>query len=153
MNKRKVLIWLILIFSLIGIAVSIESTIAHYRPSLSQFCTFNETFNCDLVNTGRFSEIFGIPVAILGFVAYGFLFAATLVYRVRSSDVLLESILGVSVLSFLFSLYLTYIEAFVLQAWCVMCLISQLSILVIMICAFALRFQEMPRPELKSIHE
>lgn len=153
MKRRKILLALIVIFSLVGIAASVESVIAHYNPNVSEFCSINDTFDCDVVNTSKWSTLFGIPVGVLGAVSYGFMFIATLMYMKTNDEFTLDAVMGVSLLGFLFSLYLTYIEAFVLKTWCLVCLTSQLSILIIMVSAIVLRTTRKPVPTFKSIHE
>lgn len=154
MKRRKILTWLMIVFSVLGIAASVESTIAHYNPGgISEFCSINETFDCDAVNTSKYSELMGIPVAVLGLLAYGFLFIASILYLVRDEELLLDAIVGTSVLGFLFSLYLTYIEAFVLKTWCLVCISSQIAIFIIMIASITLRTTRRPAPSFKSIHE
>lgn len=142
-----------IVFSVIGLAASIESIIAHYNPSVSDFCTINETFDCDVVNTSKYSVILGIPVGVLGAVSYGFLLAGSIVYLLRRGEELLDALLGVAAVGFVFSLYLTYIEAFVLKTWCLVCISSQISIFAIMCAAIVLRTTQKPAPTFKTIHE
>jgi len=72
--------------------------------------------------------LFGIPVALLGIIGYGFILIATVLKEQRF--LWLSTIAG-----FVFSLYLTGLEAFVLHAWCLLCITSQLLILFILIFA------------------
>lgn len=153
MKRRKILLALIIGFALLGIAASVQSVIAHYDPSASEFCSINDTFDCDIVNTSKWSTLFGIPVGVFGAVSYGFMLVATLMYMKTDDEFTLDAVMGVSILGFLFSLYLTYIEAFVLKVWCLVCVTSQLSILIIMVSAIVLRTTRKPAPSFKSIHE
>jgi uncharacterized membrane protein len=64
----------------------------------------------------------GIPVAAIGVVGYGVLFVLSTFYRARAETpfrLLIAAIAGL-----LFALYLTYVEAYVLMTWCVLCLTS-----------------------------
>jgi uncharacterized membrane protein len=54
-----------LVLSLFGLGVSIYLTITHFSPH-ALVCVSNSTFNCEKVTTSPQSEVFGIPVAILG---------------------------------------------------------------------------------------
>ena len=54
-----------LLLSLFGLGVSIYLTITHFSPH-ALVCVANATFNCEKVTTSPQSEIFGIPVAMLG---------------------------------------------------------------------------------------
>lgn len=125
--------WLLLL-SLIGLIVAFASLSAHYEEG-SSFCTISETFNCDAVNKGPYSEIVGIPVALLG--VLGYLAFGILVWREKSIRKFLVFtkkdyaiyLLGFAGVMLLFSLYLTALEVFVIHAYCILCLISQATVL------------------------
>lgn len=104
----------------LGVVVSGYALKQHYAPAGTSFCNLSNTFSCDLVNQGPWSEIAGIPVALLGVFAYGFL-AAIAIGRPHGWErwFFLTALGGLA-----FSLYLTYLEAFVIHAWCIVCLAS-----------------------------
>ncbi len=123
---------LILFCSLLGFSLSAYSFAHHYQFVSGALCDINATFNCDVVNRGPFSEIGGVPVSLMGLFGYGFLFAAAMLRLRQPKDRTISAFLLVaSGGAFLFALYLTGIEAFVLHAWCVVCLSSQAAILAI----------------------
>ncbi len=116
---------ILLIISLLaagGVVVSSVSLYHHYGTSQSSFCDFGESFNCDMVNRSIYSVVLGIPVALIGIVGYVVLLALATLYRSKAETpamLLIASLGGLG-----FALYLTYIEAFVLAVWCVLCLSS-----------------------------
>jgi vitamin-K-epoxide reductase (warfarin-sensitive) len=121
----------LIVFSVIGLALSLYSFL-HYKGFTSgEFCTISETVNCDIVNKGPFSKIFGLPVSLIGILGYGFLVAGSILKRIKLSTdkELTIFLLAASYGALGFSLYLTYIEAFILNAWCIICVTSQLVIL------------------------
>src|SRR5690606_995596 len=78
-----------------------------------------------------YSEIFGVPVAALGALMYVSLVAIALYLLFSPKGSGKESPPGAAFAGFaialsgaLFSLYLTGIEAFVLRAYCIWCLVS-----------------------------
>lgn len=83
---------------------------------------------CVSVNASPYSEVFGIPVAALGSLMYISLLAigARLhLSKAARADSLLALVgFVIALAGSLFSLYLTAIEAFVLRAYCMWCLIS-----------------------------
>ncbi len=129
--ERRLLV-LIIALSILGFGVSAYS-FAHHASFISgAFCNLNATFSCDIVNRGPFSTLFGVPVALIGMIGYGFLIAAAAVCLKRPEDLPAKTFLFFAAAGGLaFSAYLTGIEAFVLEAWCLLCLASQLSIVVI----------------------
>jgi vitamin-K-epoxide reductase (warfarin-sensitive) len=121
-SRTKILFCLIAALSLAGIIVSAVSLQRHYARSTTSFCELGEKFNCDIVNRSEYSSVVGIPVAAIGIVGYGFLLVLTTFSRARSETplrLLLAATAGLA-----FALYLTYIEAYVLATWCILCLIS-----------------------------
>lgn len=138
----------------VGLGLSIYS-LAHHEGFVSgTFCTINQTFNCDIVNRGPFSELFGIPVALLGILGYGFMAAAALLQWKRPEDKGSLLFLVLAVVGGLgFSLYLSGIEAFVLRTWCIVCLSSQTAMLGIFFATMAMLVQirrKPPTPETPS---
>jgi len=110
------------ILAVCGIVVSSVSLQHHYAKSKTEFCDIGDSFNCDIVNRSVYSEIVGIPVALIGMLGYAAMAGLATVYRARRESPLL--ILGGAVAGLAFALYLTYIEARVLGVWCIMCLSS-----------------------------
>ncbi len=138
MEKR--LLSIIVILSLAGLAIAGYS-FAHNRSFASgSFCTINASFNCDIVNKGPYSELFGVPVALIGVAGYLFLAAAAMMRQPSDSGLLGFLVLG-SGGGFAFSGYLSGIEAFVLETWCLLCLTSQALIALIFASAVFLWFK------------
>jgi uncharacterized membrane protein len=107
---------------LCGITVSSISLQHHYASSKTAYCDIGETFNCDIVNRSAYSEILGIPVALIGMLGYGALIGLATVYRERRETP--SALFALSLAGLAFALYLTYIEAWVLGVWCILCLTS-----------------------------
>ncbi len=115
---------LLLFFLAMGMFVALWSLKNHYVSHGSSACNINVTFNCDLVNKGIYSEILGFPVAGIG-VAGFLIMGLTAFLQRKDDDPLLAKVLFFTALGGLaFSLYLTYLEAFVIHAWCLLCLAS-----------------------------
>jgi uncharacterized membrane protein len=98
----------------------------HYRRDASSFCNISATFNCDVVNRSTYSAVVGIPVALIGLLAYLGILGLAMFQAEKPETPALMLFLGGAGL--LVSLYLTYIEASILRTWCVLCLTSLLSI-------------------------
>ncbi len=121
-----------MILAVAGVTVSLYSWLHKSGLASGEFCSVGETLNCDVVNKGPYSQVFGIPVALIGVIGYAFLFFAAFMKTREPNDRQLSSFLLLAALGGLaFSLYLTGIEAFVLETWCMLCLTSQAIILLI----------------------
>lgn len=115
----------ILVAAALGILISAYSTYSHYSPSDDTFCDLSKTLSCSIVNKSIYSEVAGIPVAIVGLLGYAFIFI--LAFKKTPW----KYIFAAAVLGFLFSGYLTWIEIYALQTYCILCLTSQMAILLI----------------------
>jgi uncharacterized membrane protein len=119
----------IAVLAAVGIVVSGISLYHHYGSSKTSFCDFGESFNCDIVNRSTYSTLFGIPVALIGILGYLALLALATFYREKAETpamLIIASTLGLG-----FAIYLTYIERFVLGTWCILCLSSFATIILI----------------------
>jgi len=113
---------LIAVLAVAGVAVSSISLAHHYSTSTTSFCDFGENFNCDIVNKSEYSSILGVPVALIGILGYLALLALATIYRRREDAPAI--LFGAAAAGLVFALYLTYVEAFILTVWCVLCLSS-----------------------------
>jgi uncharacterized membrane protein len=96
---------------------------------------------CEVVQSSRYAVFLGMPVAYLGLVAYVGLLVVSLIGvqpgRERDRRISIALLAG-SAVGVLFSAYLTYLEAFVIHAWCQWCVISA----VIVTCIFVISVWE-----------
>lgn len=127
------------ILGVCGVAVSSVSLQHHFAKSKTAYCDIGNTFNCDIVNRSEYSEVLGIPVAMIGMAGYGAIVVLATMYRERRESPIL--IFAGAVAGLAFALYLTYIEARVLGVWCIVCLSSLVIISVLAIVSGALWFR------------
>ncbi len=98
------------------------------------------TGSCETVQFSEHAVMFGIPVAFFGVVGYLGLLIVSLVglhsawADRREPAILLAVMSGVGVA---FTVYLTYLEAVVIEAWCRWCLVSAAIIGMIFLVALA----------------
>src|SRR5262249_33080487 len=119
--------WLIAFIALLGILDSALALREHYRTGTSP-CSINDKWDCGLVNHSPYAVFARVPVAAIGIAGYILLGALALMKFRRI--LLLAALLGLG-----FSLYLTRIEAQILQVWCIYCVISLATISLITLLA------------------
>jgi uncharacterized membrane protein len=91
--------------------------------------------DCATVNYSPYSEIYGIPVALLGLLAY-LAILAILALEPRwklAGESGPITIFGMGLVGVLFSVYLTYVEFFIITAVCPFCVISAIVIALLFI--------------------
>jgi len=125
--------------SLIGLIDSIYLTVEHLSGR-SVKCTIVK--GCSEVLSSPYASVRGVPLALIGAIAYFIVFSlATLAaFDYRFAGKLLPVIVGVM---FLTTLWLFYLQAFVIRAFCQFCLLSALVTLVLTILTFLARREDL----------
>lgn len=142
-NPTRRIYQVIAVLALAGTIISSVALQHHYRKDKTTFCDFGENFNCDIVNRSAYSQVVGIPVALIGIVGYLSLLALATFYREKAETpgmLLIAATLGLG-----FAIYLTYIEAYVLATWCILCLSSLALITLITVLSSVLFAQSLRR--------
>ncbi len=108
------------VVALIGLADAMYLTIKHYTGEAVP-CSIVE--GCEQVLTSSYAEIAGIPLAIFGAAAYFVAFALAIL--AAFGNVRAWMLFGVQiVLMTIFTVWLVYLQAFVIEAFCQFCLLS-----------------------------
>ncbi|MFW6098107.1 MAG: vitamin K epoxide reductase family protein [Chloroflexota bacterium] len=80
--------------------------------------------DCNAVQTSEYAYLFGIPIGVLGVIGYVVILAAWGWSHWQRDPRAPLALLGVTIVGVLFSIYLTYLEPFVIGAVCAWCLTS-----------------------------
>ncbi|HEX4011218.1 MAG TPA: vitamin K epoxide reductase family protein [Solirubrobacteraceae bacterium] len=118
-----------LVVSILGVALTIYLTIVHYA-GLKPACTAGQS--CIKVQTSQWSKLDGVPVALIGLIGYIFILG-TLLAPDREETRL--ATLGLTVIGFGFSVYLTYREGHSIHAYCEECLTSAVFMTLLLVAA------------------
>jgi uncharacterized membrane protein len=129
---RKIIIGL----AILGLLVSIYMTI--YKVTNNEAMCIGSG-GCSVVNASRYSEVNGIPVALIGVGGYAAILA--LLFLEQRPGFFQENgtmmLFGISLVGFLFTLYLIVVEVFFIKAYCPFCLTSQGVMTIIFILSVA----------------
>jgi uncharacterized membrane protein len=128
-----------LILTLAGIGVAIYLTIAHYDSGVSLACSAHGAINCEKVTSSAQSEVFGIPVAVLGLAYFVGMLPLQLPAAWRSPDPRIRGgRLAYTAAGILFVFYLVYAEAIIIKAICLWCTsVHVLTLLLFVLTGFA----------------
>lgn len=137
---RKTPNWPLFGLALVGMALSAYLTFASWQGKQVAFCTAGG--GCDVVLNSRWSELFGMPTSLWGFLMYAAL--ATVAWNKRA-DSQWKFAWVISLFGLLYSVYLTSVSLFELQATCPYCLTSLTLMTVIFITVTLQRPANLPR--------
>lgn len=132
-HKEGTVLRLILVLSLVGLAVSGYLTYVHYNRA-EGVCPIGG--GCSDVWDSEYAAILGIPVALIGFLGYIALFGMSYLRLYYPDLGIAENfptyMLLISIIGAAFSIYLTLIEIFVIQAICDWCFTAFLVMMTIL---------------------
>jgi len=124
------------VVALIGIADSAYLTAKHFSGAAVP-CSI--VSGCETVLTSSYSEIYGIPTAAFGVFAY--LIAFSLALLTAFGNTAMWKLFGaVVIVMTCFTVWLIYLQAFVIGAFCQFCLISAATTLTLLIIFLASGF-------------
>lgn len=143
---------ILIIVSTLALLVSSYLLYMHYSREEVKWCIIGEAFDCDAVNKGAYSTIDGslnhilgtyfyipIPNALLSMLVFLFIIiGSTFIYKNKllfgiSPKILFKTIKVLLILGLIYALFLIYIEAYVLMAWCIFCLVLDVLIITALI--------------------
>ena len=126
--SRKIM----LVLTVVGLLVAVYMTIYKWTNNNSMCLGSGD---CSTVNASPYSEIYGIPVALVGVGGYAAIVFLLLMDSrndfVRQNGTLF--VFGLSLTGFIFTVYLVYVEFAVLDAVCPFCLTSQIVMTIIFV--------------------
>lgn len=130
-RRRDGLMIVILVITLIGLADAAYLTYEHYNGLTGLICLggHHGHSSCQTVQSSTWSELDGVPVALLGLIGYAVLLAS-LPFR---NDLAKAFGFCVALIGFGFSAYLTYREVFTIKAICEWCVGSAICLTLLMI--------------------
>lgn len=132
--KSLIMNRLIFVFSLFGLGVS-AFLLYEYSLSGPVICPLGG--GCDIVRASPYSQILGISLPILGIIFYLMMVILSITRSQKlTSKVLLNLKLFISVVGVGFGIYLTFLEAFVIKAYCFWCVLSFIISIIILALVF-----------------
>ncbi|MBI2099978.1 MAG: vitamin K epoxide reductase family protein [Candidatus Vogelbacteria bacterium] len=117
-------VWFLLSLALVGFADASYLTIQHYIGGPLP-CSLLK--GCQSVTTSSFATIGPVPIALLGAVYYLIIFVLLLAYFDGRGEKFLVWVSRLSEIGFFASVWLVYLQIFVIKALCLYCLTSAAS--------------------------
>lgn len=112
MNKQKPNTPAITMLLITGISIALYLLYSKYFAQ-SIICNFS---SCSSVTSSKYGFIFGLPISLYGFLYYiGFSFMFFMTHNLKK--IFYYTLIGIA-----FTVYLSFVEAFILHAWCEWCI-------------------------------
>lgn len=127
----KKLYWFSIVLATLGVLVSIYMTV-YKLTSNNAMCLGSG--DCSTVNSSIYSQVYGIPVAFIGVLGYAAI-VGLLALEKRGGRFFQQNatlaVFGMAITGFAFTLYLVYLEIFVIKALCPFCITSQVTMTIL----------------------
>ena len=131
---RRIGVVFILVFAFLGIADSAYLA-EHEANGTPLICNIQSLSGCNTVAESQYSRFFDIPLAQYGVLFYSILFVLSALELAIFNRLLRRILQGISLVGIIASLYFTFVQVFVIGAFCIYCLASAIIALFIFICA------------------
>ncbi len=156
--KKTTLLILILIFSLFGVAEAGLLTAAKYNDAIAALCGEDSGNSCNTVQNSRYGYLFAsenkqtgaqeykFPITLAGIFFYAILFIMSYVYfkneksKQKTSKKFQYALFIIGTLGVIFSAVFTWIQAYLIEAFCTYCLISAINTVILLILIIKLVF-------------
>lgn len=122
-------LFLVWFLGFLGLADALFLTFNHFRLGGTP-CSIS---GCETVTSSAFSTAFGLPISLIGVIYYLTILVLAFLYTDTGNKRYAHSLAYLTLASSLVSLWLIYLQAFVIGAWCVYCLVSALSTFILFI--------------------
>lgn len=123
--------WVVPVLALVGLAVA--GYMAYVEMSqIEAVC--GPIGNCNTVQQSEYARLFGVlPIGLIGTVGYVAMLATWTWQHIRDNQLAWLALFGMAAFGTLFSIYLTFLEPFVIGATCAWCLTSAVIITVLLL--------------------
>jgi len=145
--NKKIIATLIVLAAFIGMLDTSYLTIKHLKNGDVTCSVLN---GCEQVLNSAYSTLFGQPLAIWGLLYYLTLFSLAVLLIIKPSKQASIVLTTISGFGLIFSSYLIYLQAYVIESWCQYCLLSVITTLIIFISSIFLLPSIGPKPTNKS---
>ena len=113
----------LLVIALIGFADATYLTVKHYQNEIPP-CTIG---GCESVLSSAYATVAGIPVSLTGAIYYFLLSILLFIFLDTKKEIFLRIPLLLSVFGVLASIWFSFLQLFVIKAFCPYCVVSAIT--------------------------
>ena len=134
--ENKKYLNVIIVLSIIGLLTSIYMFYTHYAPpSEGSICDISSSVSCSIVNTSKYSELFNVPVSLLG--GIWFVFLGLMAHAAKKNKSLFAGLLALNIIGMISVVYLIIAEI-LLKTLCPFCTVVHIIIVVTLVLSYIL---------------
>ncbi|NIP30448.1 MAG: hypothetical protein GTO02_10760 [Candidatus Dadabacteria bacterium] len=137
----------IVALSLLGIILSGYLTNKIINYSELNFCLTG--VECDIVNSSRYSKLLGVPVSVFGLIGYLSILTVSFLSLTKNNKWKFLYILSMT--GFSFTVYLTFLELYIIKAICSLCILSAIIITLILFLVILKKQRMSPKTSLLKL--
>ncbi|MCD5384506.1 MAG: vitamin K epoxide reductase family protein [Candidatus Pacebacteria bacterium] len=136
-NKKHKLNYIFLTLGLLGLLNSLYLSYARYMH-VDLPCSITNG-GCSVVAASPYAVMFGMPLAYLGVLFYLTILGLGILYLFKSNiKYIKETLLVVTTFGALDSLYFLYLQGFVINAFCIYCILSAIISFCLLVVVYSL---------------
>jgi dihydroorotate dehydrogenase len=140
---QKYAIHIILLFGILGFVDAGYLTYEHYASASNEVvCYFGIFSDCGRVLKSKYSEIYGVPLAVFGLIQYSSIILASFYTFLTKRRIGKYFLLLVTLVGVVASTYFVYLQLFVIGSLCLYCMASALISLTIFLIAYLFLVEE-----------
>lgn len=112
------------VVAFLGFLDSVYLAVKHYLGTSLKCPIFG---GCDVVTASKYAAVAGIPVALAGAVYYLAILVLVVIYFDSRKEIVLRGAARLTLLGFLATIWLVYLQVFVIKYICFYCMISAIT--------------------------
>ena len=134
---KRYAIYIILFLGILGFVDAGYLTYEHHASASNEVvCYFGIFSDCGRVLKSKYSEIYGVPLAVLGLVQYSSIILASLYTLISKRRIGKYFLLLLTLIGVVASTYFVYLQLFVIGSLCLYCMASALISVTLFLIAY-----------------
>lgn len=124
-RNEDLLRWVGVLMAIVGIGISLYLSYVKLADT-EVVCSTSGALDCHSVQDSAYASLLGVPIAFLGLAGYGAILGILLLSsRIELFEAYGPALLfSITLFGFMYSMFLTYVEGFILEKWCQWCIAS-----------------------------
>jgi uncharacterized membrane protein len=133
--------WILVLLCLVAVVGFADTIYLVMKEAAGQSVVCSVTDGCGAVLESEWASVAGVPTAVYGLGYYAVTVVFTFAYAIWQDDVILQLLLVVVTVGFGVTLFLMYLQIFVINAFCAYCIASAAATTILFTMTSSLLYQ------------